>query len=367
MIERADRLTKGAKIPAQVNWIRSSHPASSARVFVDALERLDYSLEPLLATAGIRRADLDDPDGRIPVSAWAPMFRRALEQRPMKNAGMRLATVTPIGAFPLLDYLIMTSENVREALARLSRYLRLVEPRSIPTVCEDADPIRVILDGCDTPFSAEFTVTLNMLHFREQTEQRFRATYASFCHQPDDIEEMERVLGCPVHTGASWNGWAMSRETYHLQFRGRDAALGGLLQRQADEALARLPPAQGVALDVRRALAARVGRGDTRIQTIARTLATSARSLQRRLAAAGVSYQQLLDLARRDAAERYLTDLPVSIGEIAYLLGYSEPAAFTRAFRRWHRETPQAFRQRRRNDRPKSMMTRSAASQSARR
>ena len=105
---------------------------------------------------------------------------------------------------------------------------------------------------------------------------------------------------------------------------------------------------EGVALDVRRALASRVGGGDTRIQTIARTLATSARSLQRRLAVAGVSYQQLLDLARKDAAERYLTDSPLSIGEVAYLLGYSEPAAFNRAFRRWRNETPQAFRRRQR-------------------
>ena len=101
---------------------------------------------------------------------------------------------------------------------------------------------------------------------------------------------------------------------------------------------------EGVALEVRRALAARVGGGDTRIQTIARILATSARSLQRRLAAAGVSYQQLLDLARKDAAERYLTDSPLSIGEVAYLLGYSEPAAFNRAFKRWRHETPRAFR-----------------------
>jgi AraC-like DNA-binding protein len=107
----------------------------------------------------------------------------------------------------------------------------------------------------------------------------------------------------------------------------------------------------GVALDVRRALASRVGSGDTRIQTIARTLATSVRSLQRRLAAAGVSYQQLVDLARRDAAERHLTDSLLSIGEVAYLLGYSEPAAFNRAFRRWPTETPQAFRQRQRRDR----------------
>ena len=112
--------------------------------------------------------------------------------------------------------------------------------------------------------------------------------------------------------------------------------------------MARLPRMEGVALDVRRALASRIGGGDTRIQTIARTLAMSARSLQRRLAVAGVSYQQLLDLARKDAAERYLTDSLLSIGEVAYLLGYSEPAAFNRAFRRWHKETPQAFRRRQR-------------------
>ena len=138
-----------------------------------------------------------------------------------------------------------------------------------------------------------------------------------------------------------------------LNFRSGDATplLSSLLQRQADEAMARLPPMEDVALDVRRALASRVGGGDTRIQTIARTLATSARSLQRRLAAAGVSYQQLLDLARKDAAERYLTRLALSIGEVAYLLGYSEPAAFNRAFRRWHNETPQAFRQRQRSHR----------------
>jgi len=360
MTARAARLTKRAKTPDQAGSARSSYPASSARVFVDALERLDYCMEPLLANAGIRRADLDDPDARIPVAVWGPMFRRALEQRPMKNAGMRLATVTPIGAFPLIDYLIMTSQNVGEGLTRLTRYLRLAEARSVPSLREDEDPIRVLLEGCDTPFSAEFTVTLNLLHCREETEGRFRAAYASFCHQPDDVAEMERVLSCPVHTGASWNGWALSRETCQLPLRRRDPTLGSLLQRQADEAIARLPPMQGVALDVRRALASRVGGGDTRIQTVARTLATSARSLQRRLAAAGVSYQQLLDLARKDAAERHLTDSLLSIGEVAYLLGYSEPAAFNRAFRRWHKETPQAFRQRHQSDRLR--MTVSAAS-----
>ena len=306
--------------------------------------------EPLLAKAGIRRADLDDPDARIPRPVWDQLMCRALTQRPMKNAGMRLATATPFGAFPLIDYLIATAENVGEGLTRLARYLRLAEAPSVPCLREDEDPVRVILEGFDAPLSAEFTVTLNVLHFRRETEERFRASYASFCHKPDDVAEIERVLGCPVHTGASWNGWALFRETCQLPLRRRDSALGSLLQRQADAAIARLPPVESVVLDVRRLLASRVEGGDTRIQAIARTLATSARSLQRRLAAAGVSYQELLEVARKDWAERYLTASPLSIGEVAYLLGYSEPAAFTRAFRRWNNETPQAFRQRQRGE-----------------
>jgi AraC-like DNA-binding protein len=344
MTARADRLTKRAKTANRASSVRSSYPASSARVFVDALERLNCCTEPLLANAGIRRADLHDPDARIPCAVWGRMFSRALEQRPMTNAGMRLATVTPLGAFPLIDYLIATSQNVGEGLRRLARYLPLVEARSVPQLREDEDPIRVLLDGCDTALSAEFTVTINLLHFRAETEDRFRAAYASFRHQPEDVAAIERVLGCPVYTRAAWNGWALSREAYQLPLRRRDPALAGLLQRHADDAIARLPSMEGVALEVRQALAARVGGGDTRIQTVARTLATSPRSLQRRLAAAGVSYQQLLDLTRRDAAERYLIDSSLSIGEVAYLLGYSEPAAFNRAFKRWRHETPRAFR-----------------------
>jgi AraC-like DNA-binding protein len=345
MTVRADRLTQRAKTPDHAGSIRSSYAASNLRVFVDAMERLDCRMEPLLAQAGVHRADLDDPDARIPRSVWGPVFSRALEQRPMKNAGMRLAAVTPFGAFPLIDYLIATSQNVGEGVTRLGRYLRLAEARSVPDAHEAEDPIRVSLEGSDTPFSAEFAVTLNLLHFREQTENRFRAAYASFCHTPDDVAEMERVLGCPVHPGASWNGWALAHETWQLPLRRRDPVLSSLLQRQADDAMARLPPMEGVAAEVRRALAPRLGSGDTRIETIARALATSTRSLQRRLAAAGVSYRQLVDVARREAAERYLRDSRFSIGEVAYLLGYSEPAAFDRAFRRWRNERPQAFRQ----------------------
>jgi len=76
----------------------------------------------------------------------------------------------------------------------------------------------------------------------------------------------------------------------------------------------------------------------------------SARTLQRRLAAAGLSYHALLDTVRRETAERCVADAELSLGEIAYLVGYSEPAAFHRAFKRWTGVTPQAYRRRLRKD-----------------
>jgi len=120
--------------------------------------------------------------------------------------------------------------------------------------------------------------------------------------------------------------------------------LRGLLQRQADEIGARLPSGNGVVLAVRRVLASEVAGGDIRIEAVARRLGFSARTLQRRLTASGVSYQQLVDSARREAAARYLANSSLAIGEIAYLLGYSEPSAFHRAFKRWNGTTPHSLR-----------------------
>ena len=85
--------------------------------------------------------------------------------------------------------------------------------------------------------------------------------------------------------------------------------------------------------------------GELGLDTVARRLAITPRTLQRRLARAGTSFEILCDQARKAAAETYLTNTTLSISEVTYLLGYSEPAAFHRAFRLWFGGiTAQAFR-----------------------
>ena len=79
-------------------------------------------------------------------------------------------------------------------------------------------------------------------------------------------------------------------------------------------------------------------------ELIAKAVSMSTRSLRRRLSAEGTTYSQLLDAVRRELAERYIADTSRSLGEISYLLGFSELSSFSRAFKRWTGHTPSAVR-----------------------
>ena len=345
MTAHADLLTERAKGRDTRTAAEPSIPAHVLRVYMEAMQRLGYEVDAQCAQAGITRSDLErDPDARIPCAIWLPIFQRAMQPRPLKNFLFKAAAAIPIGSFPLLDYLIMTSDSVGAAVRQLKRYLGLVDNPHAIAIEDSEDSVRVVFVSRDGRPADEFGIALTLLRLREEAGEACRPSYISFQHMPEDTTEIQEMFGCPVHACAAWNGFALSLSTWNLPLRRRDPILAKLLQQQADEAIARLPRMEDGLYDVRRALASRVAGGDIRIQSVARALAISVRSLQRRLATAGSSYHRLVDLARKDAAERYLTTSSFSIGEVAYLLGYSEAAAFNRAFRRWHTSTPQAFR-----------------------
>lgn len=132
----------------------------------------------------------------------------------------------------------------------------------------------------------------------------------------------------------------------NLPLKRRDPVLRRWLERQAADVLAHLPADGDVRDQVRSVLSSLLTVGDVRIDTVARRLATTPRTLQRRLSRAGTSFDTLCDEVRKRAAQNYLADSTLTIAEVTYLLGYSEPTAFHRAFKRWHGTTPSAFRAR---------------------
>ncbi|MGA9526123.1 MAG: helix-turn-helix transcriptional regulator, partial [Myxococcaceae bacterium] len=108
--------------------------------------------------------------------------------------------------------------------------------------------------------------------------------------------------------------------------------------------LARLPKADDFVLQVRQRVTSALSGGEPTLEAIASQLAITPRTLQRRLKEHGTTYQLLLEELRRELALRYLRDHGLEISEVAFLLGFSEPSAFHRAFRRWTGTTPLSFR-----------------------
>jgi AraC-like DNA-binding protein len=346
MTGHANQLTARATPPAPAAASTMSFLASDTWALVEGLGRLGYDIDALLNASGLSRAAFRDPDARISCEACGAIFVAAQQARPMRNLSLHLAQHVPIGAFPLIDYLVVTAETVGDGLKQLGRYFKLSEGHIRFEFYEDDDPIRVVLDS-PIGFNLEFLLSIGILHMRGETDGRFTAMAMSCTNALDDPEEHVRVLHCPVHDRAAWSGWLIARDVWRLPLRRRDSILRGVLERHADALVASIPQVDGIIRDVRRALATRIAGGDASIEAIARELATAPRTLQRRLSAAGSSFQALVEQTRREAAERYLAASTLSIAEIGYLLGYSEAAAFHRAFKRWNGETPHAFRRRR--------------------
>ncbi len=344
MTARANPLTMRASSWSAARPALWTAPAADFRVMLNALSALGYDSAALLAAARVDAATLDDPDARVSCEAFGTMVAAALRERHTPNLALRVAEQTPIGAYPLLDYLVLTTNTLGDAVRQLAQYFKLVGNPVSVAIDDDDDPVRVEMARSPAPFTLEYSVALLVFNLRRETDGRFTPVGASFAHVPDDVDEFARALRCRVVTGAPWNGVTIAREQWTLPMRRGDPVLRRVLERHADETLARMPSRGGIADEVQRALARQVSGGDACIESIARALGTSARTLQRRLAAERTSYQDLLDGARKEAAGRYLASSGMAICEIAYLVGYSEPAPFHRAFKRWFGTTPEAYR-----------------------
>jgi AraC-like DNA-binding protein len=345
MTADANSLTTPATPTSRIRPSSLTVPIADMRTFANAFEHLGHDVDALLAEVGLTRRDLDNPDARIACDVVGSLISRAQQKRFTPNLGLAMAMATPLGAYPLLDYLVLTSDTVGDGLAQLARYLRITASPVAVAIQNDGDPVRVEI-ATMSAFGYEFEAALIVLRFKDETDGQFSAASISFEHQPDDVAAFERALACPVRTLASWNGVAIERSTCQLPMPRRDPILRKFLESQADAILVNMPAETGVAVDVRRALASGVASGATRMSSIARQLGMSERTLNRRLAEQGVTYQELLDDVRKASSGRYLDESTLSIGEIAYLLGYSEPAAFHRAFKRWYGMTPEHFRSR---------------------
>jgi AraC-like DNA-binding protein len=319
---------------------------------LDACARLGLDTTRILEAAKLDPVTLQDPDARVPIEQAGELWRKAYELSNDPNLALHAIEVLPFGAYRVFDFLASSAPTVGAALAKVSDYFPLINPVvRLPYVVGG----RHVVYGVEAPSRpaaltrpyAEYTLAAIVLRTRVGTRQRYPLVRIEFSHpRPDDIREHERIFGCEVRFGADACRMVMTREVWDTPCTG-DATLFSLLDAHARMLMEQLPAigaTGGVVGRASDAIQEELRGGDPKLETVAKRLAMSPRTLQRRLRDEGLVFNDVLDALRFRAAKSYLAQRDIAGTEVAYLLGFVEQSSFIRAFRRWSVQTPMEYR-----------------------
>jgi AraC-like DNA-binding protein len=232
----------------------------------------------------------------------------------------------------------------------MARYFRLVTPVLRWEVEAEGDPPAISLTSDHLEPRARtvshmYSLGVAFGRFRRLTAGEFRfAEVVLAMNRPRDEGRLRVFFDCPIrYTNREVTTVRLPSNVWHMPLVRHEPALTRVLERHAQDLVSQLGDPEDPLAPIRDAIAASLAEGP-RLEDIAKRVAMSPRTLQRRLRQAGTTFQGLVDEARQRVAQGYLNDKALTIGEVAYLLGYSEPSAFVRAFKRWTGRTPRQFR-----------------------
>lgn len=320
------------------------------RVIVAELKRRGVRESVLLDRAGISAEELADPTRRLPMDRYDAFLKaaRALSGNEACT-GLHVGETWPTSGY-LVGHLFSNATSIRDAITLATRYKRLVHETMCLRLVEHGELATLVYenhanDADNARFEAEAMLVF-LLRMGHLLAGFHTPPYAvSFVHaRPADTTHYTRIFGREPTFSAPSNAITFARVILDVPNAHYDPAVSALLERRAERLLADQDSDAHLVERIRDLL--RLG-GDLSSVTcdrIAERLGTSTRALQRRLRSRGTSLSLLTDEVRRNLACDALADGNVPIKEVADRLGFSEPSAFHRAFKRWTGVTPHSFR-----------------------
>jgi AraC-like DNA-binding protein len=322
----------------------------ASRAVVEACAHLGLDGEALLGEAGLRKDEVFDPDRRIPAARADALWQAAYARAGDPHLALHAAEALPFGAYKVVDFLAAHSPTIGDAFRRIAAYFPLVDPRAAFAIFDEGDAtvleMRARDPGVELPPPAqEYSLGAIVLRARTCAGEAWAPDAVEMTFpEPADTAELRRIFRCELRFGRPAPRLVCGPAAWNAEVVGADPALLSVLEDHAKRLLAELPPSDDFVSRVRRAIADELASEEVTPARIAKRLATSERTLQRRLKESGQSVAGLLDEARAATAKAHLADPAMSLADIAFLLHFSDQSAFTRAFRRWTGQTPGAFR-----------------------
>jgi AraC-like DNA-binding protein len=321
--------------------------AGLARGLIELAAAKGADAAALAACVGIDPATLEDHDRRLAFSAYVTLMRAAKAMTGDEALGLHFGEHNDLAQVSIVGLIGEASETVFEAFVQTNRYGRLV-------VEFDGGPDRFSLERED----GGLWVVDNRLDpntFFELTESTFARLVSGarrfgqipvvrameFTHpQPAYAAEYARIFNCPLSFGAARNAMLIDEAALAVRVQRQPRYVFGILNQRAEALLKSLAGAVTTRARVEGLLLPNLHTGRVSMDAVAGQLAMSRPTLLRRLKNEGTTFEKVLDDLRRRLAIDYLDGRKVSVNETAYLVGFSDPAAFSRAFKRWTGRRP---------------------------
>jgi AraC-like DNA-binding protein len=329
----------------------STIQAKAVEKIINAAVGRGVTASSLYQAAALDPASLRSPDHRIPFAQLVSLYEIAAVATDDHAFGLHVGESVDATAFDVLGYSVINSANLGEALARVVRYHCIWTDGAAFELREEGAKAVLSYQYLDPAIrehrhDAEMTFAAFINLARAVTGTDWQPESVSFQHaRPADFSEHKRIFRCPVRFAAEANEFVMKSAVLRLNIRKADARLCAVLDQHAEALRTRYPYHDDLIGRAREIIRKELNGGNPAIEGVAHKLGMSPRTLQRKLREQDTSHQQLVDDLRKALALRYLNEPAMAIGEVAYLLGFSESSAFHRAFKRWTGRTPNEYRE----------------------
>lgn len=314
------------------------------------------SREKLLAGAQITAADIEDLDNRIPISRYVALMQTGIELLGEPALALQYGEAVRMQELSIVGLICEACETTIEVGTQLNRYGRLVFDENTGG---DYNMVRLANrpDGLWMHVTSQ-TYNTNQLVIEAEFARlvwNTRIMFAGHPHlqkspfplelhfshpEPSYRAEYDRVFQAPVTFGTDWNALRFDPEFLTLRQPPVNRYVFGVLSERAEALLKSLEDSKSTRGQVESLLIPHLHKGEQSIERIAEKLGLSRQTLYRKLKSEGMTFEKLLDELRHKMALYYLDGKKVSVNETAYLVGFSDPSAFSRAFRRWTGTSP---------------------------
>lgn len=319
------------------------------RGILSEVERRGVDPDALLRRSQLDPARLLDIRETISVEESALLVDNAVAMTGDPGLGLAIGANVPETTLQVFGHLVLSHSTIRQAFTALRRYGSLVIEGPSWGLIEQGDlalfTFQTSVDvGDPTRFCVECTLALSARIGRHFTGDRGILTEVRFRHsEPSYAAQYNEVFGCPVLFDQPINALVFPRILLDAPHPHADDTLRTVLRETADRLLHERTQSRSVADRVRTMLRYEQNLAQVDVNRIARHVGLSARALRRRLGSEGSPLSTLLDEARCRIACHELRRPDATIKETAELLGFSEPSAFHRAFKRWTGRTPAEY------------------------